>query len=181
MDKWDNKTIELHRLTGTDPRWLNAHASVPHAVFTLHRQDDIPGNGHCEHPRYELSFDQCDMNEFWRGVWLVEMQGTAPTPVVSGLPEWKNGGPDHEKKWAAGVDPIAAHLQTEQTTYTHLQGYMSVITPSGNPSVDRVRMMYLDQAITCNDGTKKDLVIVALKYADGSSVHEDGAGSGPPR
>jgi hypothetical protein len=179
MDKWDGKTVEIQRIFDNNPIWLNAHKTVPRAVFTLKRNDHIPGDGQSRYPRYELTFKDGDMIEFWRGLWLVEVPGIVP-PAVHGLPEWQADG-SSEGAWSKVLDPISAGIRTIGSNYTYLQGFMPVITDLGDTIVDRVRMAYLDQAITKSNGSTLDLVLVVLTAQGSGGLQEDGAGGGPPK
>lgn len=189
VDKWDGKTIEIQRLSDANPEFLDAYDTVPRSRFKLKRNDQIPGGGTSKYPRYELSFSDRDMIGFWTGVWLLEVGGDCPPPSVTDLPEWKADDEHCNEAWGKQLDPISAAMREDNPPYKYLQGYLPVIITDegqpqgGYPQVDRVRMLYLDQAINKTDDGKDDLVLVVLKLADGSWVRaqEDGAGGGPPR
>jgi hypothetical protein len=176
VDKWANKTIQVQRLSGTS-KWLNAHAQSPRAMFKLLRSDIERAHGLSIRPRYTVSYNAGDMLPVWQDVWLVDTPGTGPLPAVHALPEW-DGTPEVERKWHDALEPIVTRLRANNTSYPRLEGYMPVPGDNGEARVDRVRMVYLDAAITTSNGKLDDLVLVVLHYADGSQ--EDGAGSGPP-
>jgi hypothetical protein len=179
IDKWDGKTIPIQRLSKTNAQWLRAHNSQPHAVFKLTRNDQLPTGQTSAYPRYDLTFNNGDMVGFWKGVWLMEHPGKQANPVVSGLPEWKDDQ-DSETAWANGLDHHITELRGLTCAFTFLQGYLPIVNSHGTPNVDRVRMLYLDQAITMDNGEKEDLILVVLAFADNGGAQEDGAGGGPP-
>ncbi len=187
VDKWNKKTIEIQWLSG-NAQFLDAHRKSPHAKFTLTRNCDNKG----KYRRYDVSFCDGDMLWFWKGVWLLDVPGEYghPCPPVRDLPEWKAKDDSIRKVWDDTLNPIAGDMRRDKRCYDCLQGYLPIIvTETGEPQVDRVRMLYLDQAIKRADGGTDDLVLVVLRLADSSRadahgpirVHEDGAGGGPPR
>ena len=55
---------------------------------------------------------------------------------------------------------------------------MSCDTSKRQPTIDRVRMVYLPDAV---DADNSNLVLIVFAYYAGYQVRQNGAGSGPPR
>jgi hypothetical protein len=135
--------------------------------------------------RFSLKFDEGRMLRNWDELQFVP-RGNQPVPALSRkLPAWS---PEQEDLYADVLDPLATALQAETTKIEHLEAKIPMFLcrcadSKRQMTVDRVRLVYLKDAVEGPKGTNPNpnLVVVAFSWADGFKVMQNGVGSGPPR
>lgn len=175
-DKWEREVV-IERHFGPGDIWLSIPGGKS-AVFRLNRADTLPEGGTSKLPRYEVSYQDTNMNEVWRGVWLIAVGSVTP-PAVADLRPWDHNDQTIVDEYNEKLGLLHHDLLARECSWTRLEGFMPVLYKD-QPRVDRVRMVLLNNAVTHPDGTKTDLVLISLAFADGPDTKENGGASGPP-
>jgi hypothetical protein len=120
----------------------------------------------------------CMLNN-WSELLFTPLGTEAVPPLPKKLPPWS---PKEEGVYAAGLDALVAALYRPDTPLERLEAYLPLFLDQSpeskrQPTIDRVRMVYLENAV---EGKNPNLVVVVFSYLCGYQVRQNGAGSGPP-
>lgn len=130
--------------------------------------------------QFNLTFEHGRMLPNWEELLFTPL-GSDPVPRVDPkLPPWS---PEQEGTYSRRLDPIITALYANDTRLERLEASLPMYLDHSPESrrrhtIDRVRMVYLKDAV---DAENPNLVLVVFSWLDGYKVHQNGAGSGPPK
>jgi hypothetical protein len=178
MPTWENMSVTITQTSGDGGKINFDDARIQPPRFTF-RGVYMPVPNACpELSHYRVDFDAGYMVDWWSSVSLFPL-GNTPLPAISPLPPYENT-PKIRALYHEALFSIRRQLSSGNGSYQRLEGLMGVIY-GGEPVVDRVTVVYQDDAVHNSDGTTSPLVVFTFQYADGV-FHplENGGASGPP-
>ena len=150
----------------------------PH--FSLKPKHLCNGDGRECPVQFVLTFEKGRMLANWKEL-LFTPRGCEVVPELSQkLPPWS---PDVEQIYSKVLAPLGTELSAADTKIQRLEASIPLYmdhSPSSRKrmTIDRVRMVYLEDAVESEDNP--NLVLVVFSYQDGYRVMQNGCGSGPP-
>jgi hypothetical protein len=176
---WENLSVTITNTWGEGGRINFDDAPIQQPRFRL-RGIYLPRTGAAAVlSRYAVDFDAGYMVPWWSGVQLFPMGHQTPSLGLQ-LPPFD---PARAREYRDALDKVRKELSVMNSPLVRLEGYMGVIYPDV-PRVDRVQMIYLQNAARAANGGSTDLVYVHFSFADNDGVfapNEDGGGTGPPK
>jgi hypothetical protein len=135
--------------------------------------------------QFYLTFAEGDMLPNWSEL-LFTPRGYVPVEQalrdyeIGTLPAWSS---KTDGTYEKVLEPLVTALQAADCRIERLEATLPLFMCRCEESkrtltIDRVRMVYLKNAVT---GEKPHLVLLVFSHADGYKVMQNGAGGGPPR